>query len=95
MSMARTEVTTHLYTIKGGGALTRETIADSTERPLDHVKRQFQASRPNELRVADFTYGNSEVILCSDARSLSRGEQERTSRRNRASPQRDLRRTAG
>ena len=30
--------------------------ADSAERPLDHVKRQFQASRPNELWVADFTY---------------------------------------
>ena len=25
-------------------------------RPLDHVKRHFHASRPNELWVADFTY---------------------------------------
>lgn len=24
--------------------------------PLDHVNRQFQASRPNELWVSDFTY---------------------------------------
>ena len=40
------------------GRKCRTTIAeDSAERPLDHVKRQFQASRPNELWVADFTYG--------------------------------------
>ena len=39
------------------GRKCRTTIAvDSAERPLDHVKRQFQASRPNELWVADFTY---------------------------------------
>ena len=25
-------------------------------RPLDRVNRQFQASRPNQLWVADFTY---------------------------------------
>jgi putative transposase len=30
--------------------------APSAERPLDLVKRQFQASRPNQLWVADFTY---------------------------------------
>lgn len=29
---------------------------DRAERPLDRVNRQFQASRPNELWVADFTY---------------------------------------
>jgi putative transposase len=35
----------------------RTTIADdSTERPLDRVHRQFRASRPNQLWVADFTY---------------------------------------
>jgi transposase InsO family protein len=34
------------------------TIAQAgAERPRDRVKRQFQASRPNELWVADFTYG--------------------------------------
>ena len=39
------------------GRTCRTTIAaDSAERPPDHVKRQFQASRPNELWVADFTY---------------------------------------
>lgn len=35
----------------------RTTIADqSAARPLDRVKRQFVATRPNELWVADFTY---------------------------------------
>ena len=35
----------------------RTTIADvAAARPLDRVNRQFQASRPNELWVADFTY---------------------------------------
>ena len=39
------------------GRKCRTTIAhEGTERPLDLVKRQFQASRPNQLRVADFTY---------------------------------------
>jgi transposase InsO family protein len=39
------------------GRKCRTTIADdSAGRPLDHVKRQFQASRPNQLWVADFTY---------------------------------------
>lgn len=39
------------------GRKCRTTVADeSAVRPLDHVKRQFQASRPNELWVADFTY---------------------------------------
>jgi putative transposase len=39
------------------GRKCRTTIPDeSAARPLDHVKRQFQASRPNELWVADFTY---------------------------------------
>ena len=31
-------------------------LTTSAERPLDLVKRQFQASRPNQLWVADFTY---------------------------------------
>ena len=30
--------------------------ADIAERPLDRVKRQFVASRPNQLWIADFTY---------------------------------------
>jgi transposase InsO family protein len=35
----------------------RTTIADDgAARPLDRVNRQFQASRPNELWVSDFTY---------------------------------------
>jgi len=39
------------------GRKCRTTIADDTaERPLDRVNRQFQASRPNQLWVADFTY---------------------------------------
>ena len=39
------------------GRRCRTTIADdAAERPLDRVNRQFRASRPNELWVADFTY---------------------------------------
>jgi putative transposase len=39
------------------GRKCRTTFADeSAERPLDLVKRQFQASHPNQLWVADFTY---------------------------------------
>jgi putative transposase len=39
------------------GRKCRTTVADkNAERPLDLVKRQFQASRPNQLWVADFTY---------------------------------------
>ena len=39
------------------GRKCRTTIPDGgAVRPLDHVKRQFRASRPNELWVADFTY---------------------------------------
>ena len=39
------------------GRKCRTTIpAASPDRPLDRVKRQFQASRPNQLWVADFTY---------------------------------------
>ena len=39
------------------GAKCRTTITDdSATRPLDHVNRQFHASRPNQLWVADFTY---------------------------------------
>ena len=39
------------------GRRCRTTIADDhAARPLDRVNRQFQASRPNQLWVADFTY---------------------------------------
>ena len=39
------------------GRKCRTTVADdSAERPLDRVNRQFQASRPNQLWVADFSY---------------------------------------
>jgi len=39
------------------GAKRRTTIpADVAERPLDRVQRQFVASRPNQLWIADFTY---------------------------------------
>jgi transposase InsO family protein len=39
------------------GRKCRTTISDDhAERPLDRVNRQFQAGRPNQLWVADFTY---------------------------------------
>jgi transposase InsO family protein len=39
------------------GKLVRTTISDKVApRPLDHVNRQFHASRPNALWVSDFTY---------------------------------------
>ena len=39
------------------GCKCRTTVADdSAELPVDRVNRQFQASRPDELWVADFTY---------------------------------------
>ena len=39
------------------GKPVRTTISDkSAACPLDHVNRQFQASRPNALGVSDFTY---------------------------------------
>ena len=39
------------------GTTTRTTISDKAAPcPLDRVNRQFQASRPNALWVADFTY---------------------------------------
>jgi putative transposase len=39
------------------GRRKRTTIpADVGERPLDRVQRQFVASRPNQLWIADFTY---------------------------------------
>ena len=39
------------------GKPVRTTISDKAAPcPLDHVNRQFQASRPNALWVADFTY---------------------------------------
>ena len=38
------------------GKPVRTTISDkSVACPLDHVNRQFQASRPNALRVSDFS----------------------------------------
>jgi putative transposase len=40
-----------------GRAFTRTTVADdAAARPLDLVKREFRASRPNQLWVADITY---------------------------------------
>ena len=39
------------------GRKKRTTIpADAAQCPLDRVQRQFVASRPNELWIADFTY---------------------------------------
>lgn len=39
------------------GRKCRTTVADeSAARPLDRVNRQFRASQPNQLWVADFTY---------------------------------------
>jgi transposase InsO family protein len=39
------------------GKKIRTTVPDSTDsRPLDLVKREFHADRPNQLWVADFTY---------------------------------------
>jgi len=38
------------------GARCRTTVSDDrAERPVDHVNRQFQATRPNQLWVADFS----------------------------------------
>lgn len=39
------------------GKPVKTTVSDkAAQRPLDHVKRQFQAPRPNALWVSDFTY---------------------------------------
>ena len=39
------------------GKVVRATISDSKANcPLDRVKRQFKAARPNQLWVSDFTY---------------------------------------
>jgi transposase InsO family protein len=39
------------------GKVKRTTFSDSAAPcPLDHVNRQFQAARPNQLWVSDFTY---------------------------------------
>jgi len=39
------------------GKRVRTTVTDdATDRPLDRVNRQFQAARPNQLWVSDFTY---------------------------------------
>jgi len=46
-----------LYGAVRGGKKYRTTIADTAAaRPADLVNRQFQAERPNQLWVADFTY---------------------------------------
>jgi putative transposase len=46
-----------LYGAVRGGKKYRTTIADPTSAcPADRVNRQFQADRPNQLWVADFTY---------------------------------------
>ena len=37
---------------------------DAAERPTDLVQRQFQAERPNQLWVADFTYGAPILRRC-------------------------------
>ncbi|CAB3798045.1 IS3 family transposase ISAfe7 [Pararobbsia alpina] len=40
------------------GKRVRTTVPDAlAPRPLDRVNRQFQAARPNQLWVSDFTYG--------------------------------------
>lgn len=40
------------------GRSIRTTVSErNTPCPLDHVQRQFKASRPNELWVSDFTFG--------------------------------------
>lgn len=40
------------------GKAVRTTVSDpKAPCPLDHVKRQFKADRPNALWVSDFTYG--------------------------------------
>ncbi len=42
------------------GKRVRTTVADtSAPCPLDRVNRQFQADRPNQLWVSDFTYGST------------------------------------
>ena len=42
----------------GRGKKGRTTVADdSADRPAEWVNRQFQADRPEQLWVADFTYG--------------------------------------
>jgi putative transposase len=47
------------------GRKCRTTIAERcAERPLDLVKRQFQASGPNQLWVADFTYVRTWAGFC-------------------------------
>ncbi len=47
-----------LYGAIRGGRKWRTTIPDAAAaRPADLVNRQFQAERPNQLWVADFTYG--------------------------------------
>lgn len=39
------------------GRKTRTTIpAETAPRPLDRVQRRFEAARPNQLWIADFTY---------------------------------------
>lgn len=42
--------------VRGGRCVRTTTPAAAAERPLDLVRRQFVAERPNQLWVADFTY---------------------------------------
>jgi transposase InsO family protein len=47
-----------LRSVIRGKVVVRTTVADTAAPcPLDRVNRQFTASRPNQLWVADFTYG--------------------------------------
>jgi putative transposase len=51
-----------------GGTKKRTTIPDpQAERPADLVDRNFRASEPNRLRVADLTYSAQFPVMCSSA----------------------------
>jgi len=48
------------------GKKPRTTIPDlGADRPTDLVDRNFFASRPNQLWVADFTYSAQLFVMCS------------------------------
>ncbi len=60
------------------GKPVRTTIANpAAPCPLDHVNRQFRATRPNELWVSDFTYVSTFADSCN---------RSATSRRPRRKP---------